>query len=179
MGRTASDLSGKTFDRWTVEYETIERDSSGNILWHCKCSCGTERDVATCSLKSGRSHSCGCHKSETSRANGEANRKTGTWTDGQGYVWVLARDYPNYVRDGHKHQYIKEHRVVMGMEVGRPLEPHENVHHKNGDKADNRIENLEMWVTHQPNGQRLEDAIEYAIEILREFSPEVLMEEYR
>ena len=61
---------------------------------------------------------------------------------------------------------IFEHRVVMSEMIGRPLLKNENVHHKNGKRDDNRPDNLELWVTSQPSGQRPADLIDWARSIL-------------
>lgn len=88
------------------------------------------------------------------------------------YKTVTAHGHPNAKADG----TIFEHRLVMSEMLGRPLAPGENVHHINGDTMDNRPENLEVWNTQQPAGQRPSDKVEYAIMILNLYAPELLAE---
>jgi hypothetical protein len=69
----------------------------------------------------------------------------------------------------------KEHRHVMEQMLGRSLLPREEVHHRNGVRADNRPANLELWSTSQPPGQRVEDKTAWAIEWIRVYAPERLV----
>lgn len=67
----------------------------------------------------------------------------GITTDG--YVWVLIKN------NGFFHNQVKLHRYLMQVKVGRKLLSTEIVHHKNGDKFDNRIENLEILTKSEHN----------------------------
>ena len=81
---------------------------------------------------------------------------------------VAARGEGHLNSDGYRvrmvnGQTIREHRLVMEKILGRCLWPEENVHHKNGIRDDNRPENLELWVTHQPKGRRVDDLLDFVV----------------
>lgn len=86
-----------------------------------------------------------------------------TKVNNYGYVLEYC---PEYERTQEGKGWVMQHRLVMSRHLGRTLEEHENVHHKNGVRDDNRLENLELWVVRQPAGQRVEDLLVYAKWIL-------------
>jgi len=98
------------------------------------------------------------------KKNGEGN------IDAQGYKTITKKGHPNQMDAKGR---IREHIFVMSEHLGRPLFKGETVHHKNGVRTDNRIENLELWNRGQPPGQRVEDRIAYYIEFLKQYGYEV------
>lgn len=75
MGSMAYDFAGKIFGHWRV----LERTSGKTGYWRCVCSCGTERNVPTEGLRTGRTQSCGCQRPQNKPEN-LAGKKIGKWT---------------------------------------------------------------------------------------------------
>jgi len=169
------DISKNKFGRWFVENYAFSKNRG--TYWNCICDCGEKRIVNKYSLTSGKSKSCGClHKEITSEI---VRKRLGKlhpyWRGGKfehhGYVYILDKENLNVNANG----YVAEHVKVMSEYLGRPIDTKiESIHHKNGIRNDNRIENLELRIKGHGYGHSVEDAIDYAIWILKRYKPEIL-----
>ena len=162
-------MIGQQFGRWTVIQQLPDTrarrlNRPGTALQHnylCRCDCGTERSVNVHRLKNGRSQSCGCLRTERLHQTGPG---TANWRGGVSR-WVREDGYIG-IQFSNPRRRTVEHRYVMEQHLGRLLLPDERVHHRNGNRADNRIENLELWTNSHPSGQRVEDVLQWAHEII-------------
>jgi len=119
---------------------------------------GTKRPPEFGAAISAASKASPRHRSKHQSGSANTAYKDGGFLDKNGYRILSCGP------DGKKYQC--EHRVIMARMIGRPLLPDETVHHKNGNRSDNREENLELWSSRNPKGQRIEDKVRYAREIL-------------
>lgn len=117
---------------------------------------------------------CKCHRCRIGKGYFKGKNNP-MWKGGiiklkTGYVYVYIEEsspFYSMVSNGIRNGYVAEHRLVMAQKLGRPLLKKETVHHKNGIKNDNRIENLELWASNHHSGQRVDDLINWAIEFLQ------------
>lgn len=157
------DCTGQRFGRWVAARRVENKGRKPH--WECRCDCGSIGIIAGASLRRGLSSSCGCLRYEAMK--GAKGSKSIGWRGGRtksstGYVLVQQPLHPAAQRDG----YVPEHRLVMERILRRYLRPEETVHHINGRRDDNRPENLELWASRQPKGQRVSDLVAWAEEIL-------------
>lgn len=105
-----------------------------------------------------------------------ATTANGNWQGGRtlgkrGYVLVRTNDHPRAAKSG----YVFEHIRVMERSLGRQPCEGETVHHLNGVRDDNRIENFESWTRPPPTGVRVSGAIEWAQSNFRHYDNDAMI----
>lgn len=167
----SQDLTGKIFGKLTVISKgNMKYFPSGSAArqWVCQCQCGKITEVLANNLRRKNTKSCGCASNERRRQKGKLshNWSGGRWVNRDGYVMVYITETDTQFVRSSSRTYELEHVLVMSKFLNRKLTPHETVHHINGVRNDNRIENLELWSSSHPSGQRIKDKIKWAKEIL-------------
>ena len=159
MGRNK--IAVQAGDRYgtLIALKELPKDRWGMRRWQFKCDCGNEIKRTLNDVRRGHQRTCG-----------KSHRNIGTKRIARGYVYIYKPKHPNADSWG----WIGEQRLVMSENLNRRLTPNETVHHKNGIKTDNHIENLELWVESHPKGQRIKDMVDFCIALLKEYKPEVL-----
>lgn len=118
------------------------------FVWTACSICGQERWVR---LKCGKPERTRCNRTECRKTflRGISRKNTKVWKGGRlvdpnGYIriWVDETDFFAPMRN--KNGYVSEHRLVMAKYLGRNLQGWEQVHHRNGEKHNNHIRNLEI-----------------------------------
>lgn len=124
----------------------------------CK-GCVKLRQIATGAYTHNKKNTCHCGKPK-SFASLQCQHCAKPPIEGREPTW--RKDKNGYIISQNKDKKtIWQHRYVLESYLGRKLFTHENVHHKNGIRDDNRLENLELWSKSQPAGQRVEDKLEW------------------
>ena len=123
--------------------EIGKASKSNKFIWHACIDCGKKRWVVL-NKEFPVSQVCKGCKNENFIKWGEDHPR---WKGGRhllfGYVMVLLSP-DNFFYSMASKGYIKEHRLIMAKHLGRCLLKTEHIHHKNGVRGDNRIENLEL-----------------------------------
>lgn len=132
---------------------------------------GTTYDSEPCACGHRKSRGAvRCRKCTDEVQVGEAHP---SWRGGRvvidGYVRLMVKDHPRADKRG----YVPEHTLVLEAALGRYLRPGETAHHRNGQRADNRPENLELWTTAQPSGVRVVDLLEWAHDLIAQYEPDL------
>ena len=129
--RTGAQLGKKSLRTW---YVWMACEECGKPRWtFCIHRKPTSHVCVQCNCR--RMRKCG---SEHSSWRG------GTFKDGCGYIQIKLTEDDRFFPMASKARYIRQHRLVVAQHLGRLLGKHEHVHHKNGVRDDNRIENLEL-----------------------------------
>lgn len=140
---------------------SVRRWTQSRVYARCD-QCHKENRLSKSRFELTKNHFCnhvcmGLWNKKNRKGPNAAKWKGGRLIGSGGYVFIFSPKHPDATEAG----YVREHRLVMEKKIGRRLKSFENVHHVNGKRADNRPENLELWLRPQPAGQRVSDVLRF------------------
>jgi hypothetical protein len=170
MARPCIEMTGKKFG--SITFLKREGSKNGQATWKCKCDCGKEFDAVSSPIRRGQRKTCGCLRVEQLKSKRAQKHGCGWCQDADGYCKLyippeMRDDQTSYRKDG----TIAEHRYVMEKHLSRKLIHPETVHHRNGNKMDNRIENLELRTGNHGSGQSIPDLLKWARTLIATYEP--------
>jgi len=115
---------------------------SARFIWHPCEGCGKERWVILIKGEPSFSYCCQCTNGKLGASN--SRWKGGRYKHPSGYVYIYLYSGDFFYWMANHQGYVLEHRLVMARHLGRNLQPWEVIHHKNGIRDDNRLENLRL-----------------------------------
>ena len=160
LDATAKDWCGIHYSR---DYSTGDISEDTPVSWHYR-KFGEECLEEGCTRQSIKRYLCGkCYAKRYRDGTPMPERRIEPFPYSDGYLAVNV--------DGKK---IFHHRYVWEQHYKVKLQPGQNIHHINGVRDDNHIDNLELWDTSQPQGQRVLDKLHWAVEMFLRYAPEEL-----
>ena len=169
-------------ENWFKEVGENSAPSSVTSRLRCivKCDCGNEADYSVQAIKSKKVTECGCEREQIlpttlDIVDGKLVTSANKNFNKSGYVTysINKGEYNGKVFHGP----YSEHKLIYEMYHGVTLTSNQNIHHKNGVRDDNHIDNLELWDTSQPAGQRVLDKLSYYFELVKSHSVNPLYKE--
>lgn len=152
-------ISGNTLDK-IAKIKDCNKSTIKRVLYRNNLNCrpwstseegkNKLKELLEKRWKNGKMHSGmlgKVHSKETKQLMSEIKigNKNPFWNGGRKidkYIYVLCPDHPS--RKNKTSKYVAEHVLVIEKQIGRYLNKNEYIHHRNGIKTDNRVENLEI-----------------------------------
>ena len=152
------DLTGKRSGKLVViALDRIDKADDYRVYWLCKCDCGNTKSLPSGCIRDKTVKSCGCLRAKVETKCARCGKSIQVIQSRMkiykkafcnrkcfGNLWGKSISWDGYYILNTPDGSFREHRWIMEKHLGRKLKAEELIHHVNGNKLDNRVENLEI-----------------------------------